>query len=57
MLKKIFTFLLFVVVLSQGGTFSSNTGLVLTGSGGKTYDIDALIASGYHIMVHQTGST
>ena len=60
MLKKTFYFLFALTVFSFGqatsGTFSSNTGIVATDTKGKTYDIDALIASGKHIVVHQTFS-
>lgn len=57
MIKKIISFLIVFACCGFAGTFSSNTGLLLTDNEGTDYDIDALIASGYHIMVHQTGST
>lgn len=56
MLKKSIYFL-FVLVLfcfGESGTFSAHTGIIARDSKGKTYDIDALIASGKHIVVHQT---
>ncbi len=57
MIKRIFAFIFVFVFYGFAGTFSPNTELVLTDNEGTTYDIDALIALGYHIMVHQTGST
>lgn len=56
MVKKIscFLFLLVLICFGETGTFPAYTGIVATDTKGKTYDIDALIASGKHIVVHQT---
>lgn len=58
MFKKIVSLLFAMALFSFGqdtsGTFSANTGIIATDTKGKTYDIDALIASGKHIVVHQT---
>ncbi len=60
MLKKITYFLFIVAVFSFGqetsGTFPPITTIIATDTKGKTYDIDALIAAGKHIVVHQTFS-
>lgn len=56
MFKKIFFLLSVLAVCCLGGTFPDNTGIVLTDTKGKTYDIDALIKAGKHIVIHQTFS-
>lgn len=47
---------LFCATLVLGGTISKNTGIVLTDTEGRTYDIDNLLDQGKHIGVVTTGS-
>ena len=41
------------VSVSAQGTVSASTGIIATDWNGVTYDIDALLAAGKHIWVHQ----
>lgn len=53
MKKRVMLLALVVVSFLCAGTFPKETGIVLTDLEGKTYDIDALLNDGRHILVHQ----
>lgn len=53
MRKKVMLLALIVVSFLFAGTFPNETGIILTDLEGKTYDIDALLNDGKHILVHQ----
>lgn len=53
MKKKVMLLAFMVVSFLCAGTFPNQTGIVLTDLEGKTYDIDAILNDGKHILVHQ----
>lgn len=48
--------MLLLTTITCAGTFPNTTGIVATDIYGKTYDIDALLDAGKHIVVHQVTS-
>ena len=53
MLRKIATVAVTIVALSFGGQLSNTTGVIMTDWNGKTYNLDALLSSGKHVIIHQ----
>ncbi len=55
MIKRIAAMIAVAVVgaASAQGSLPTTTGIIATDWNGKTYDIDALLAAGKHIWVHQ----
>lgn len=48
--------LLTLIFLVAAGTLPSEIGIVMTDDNGNSYDIDALLKEGKHIVVHQSNS-
>lgn len=57
MLKRGLLLVILLISVCTAGDFEKGSGIILTDHTGKTYDVDAILTSGKHIVVHQTGST
>lgn len=53
MRKMLLLFALFIVSYLSAGSFPNETNVVVSDLEGKSYNIDALLNEGKHILVHQ----
>lgn len=53
MLKKIVVLSMILFSLSFSGQLPSSTGVIMTDWDGNTYNLDVLLNSGKHVVIHQ----
>lgn len=53
MLKKIVVLSMILFSLSFSGQLPSSTGIIMTDWDGNTYNLDVLLNSGKHVVIHQ----